>query len=635
MSFFEEFNEYLAQQDASQPDPLQNVRPSLRWLKDELATSAKSRIVEDDLFEPQNLHLTTDELSQKIVQEKQAAEVAKVKAAEAGQVQEAAQQLNIDAVIRSINEARSALGQTELLPERAQLQKPSDMQAIMGALGAMLFPQFAFDIASVPLQHQLGEQAKQQGLNDQAHAEQMRRAGIEAELAMTQGQAEQRAAELNFQAGLQREARQSEQNFQKEVIGINFQNALTMEASGFSRQLELLDKNQQHDLGMFFLANAMNPDVGPEVRNAAVAKLNSMGIEVTPVQGSSAAAGIASGLGIPVDQLAGMTGRELNQYVAMSLMMKDEKRKAEMFPLLKASQSQQNAMMAKELGFKDRMLQLQWDLGQASLRNTQSEIDNRTWMQSYNTEEQQRLRIGMVGTMYQGSIDAIKLQIGANTSIIEANKKVIEEATKKADTATVAKMNSENTKLLTQNDALMGALGSLNDQYLKLADDIRSQTGLDVQGTGNGESFLGTPYSWGGGSTTGPSKGIGKGAETTGFDCSGFTRAVANLDYGVKIPRTAKEQWSAGTGLFTISQGADQLGDAREGDFMYFRDGDSWHTGILVYHVEDNQLVPFIRHAPQTGAVVRDDRLADFLKTTKKQFLGVRRVMKDSVRPPR
>ncbi|MGI6797920.1 C40 family peptidase [Gordonia sihwensis] len=59
------------------------------------------------------------------------------------------------------------------------------------------------------------------------------------------------------------------------------------------------------------------------------------------------------------------------------------------------------------------------------------------------------------------------------------------------------------------------------------------------------------PYSWGGGSLTGPTLGIsgpGLGANdnnVNGMDCSGFSRYVTYQSSGVEIPRTSGAQWAA------------------------------------------------------------------------------------------
>lgn len=56
---------------------------------------------------------------------------------------------------------------------------------------------------------------------------------------------------------------------------------------------------------------------------------------------------------------------------------------------------------------------------------------------------------------------------------------------------------------------------------------------------------IGVPYSWGGGSLTGPSRGIDSGAGTVGFDCSGLTR-YAFAGVGVQLPRFSGAQYDAG-----------------------------------------------------------------------------------------
>src|SRR5271154_3214463 len=58
-------------------------------------------------------------------------------------------------------------------------------------------------------------------------------------------------------------------------------------------------------------------------------------------------------------------------------------------------------------------------------------------------------------------------------------------------------------------------------------------------------SQMGVPYSWGGGTLDGPSKGIDSGANTVGFDCSGLVR-YSFAGVGVLIPRFSGDQYNAG-----------------------------------------------------------------------------------------
>lgn len=55
----------------------------------------------------------------------------------------------------------------------------------------------------------------------------------------------------------------------------------------------------------------------------------------------------------------------------------------------------------------------------------------------------------------------------------------------------------------------------------------------------------GVPYSWGGGGAGGATKGIGRGANTVGFDCSGLVQ-YAYAQIGWKMPRLAEQQATIG-----------------------------------------------------------------------------------------
>ncbi|WP_343952639.1 C40 family peptidase [Nonomuraea longicatena] len=102
---------------------------------------------------------------------------------------------------------------------------------------------------------------------------------------------------------------------------------------------------------------------------------------------------------------------------------------------------------------------------------------------------------------------------------------------------------------------------------------------------------LGIPFSWGGGSPTGPTRGVGRGARTTGFDCSGLT-LYAWSQAGVKLPRHTGAQFRQGRRI--------TLKDLRRGDLVFFGggSGDPTHVGL---YVGRGTMI----HAPKTGDVVR------------------------------
>ncbi|MFG1697816.1 C40 family peptidase [Nonomuraea sp. NPDC049309] len=115
--------------------------------------------------------------------------------------------------------------------------------------------------------------------------------------------------------------------------------------------------------------------------------------------------------------------------------------------------------------------------------------------------------------------------------------------------------------------------------------------------------MIGTPYSWGGGGVNGPGYGIGHGATTKGFDCSGLTE-YAYARAGALIGTTTYEQWRAGV---RITRDLLEPGD------LVFYDSDKKTPGPehVALAVDDQRIV----HAPHTGAYVRIDPLdrADLL----------------------
>lgn len=86
-------------------------------------------------------------------------------------------------------------------------------------------------------------------------------------------------------------------------------------------------------------------------------------------------------------------------------------------------------------------------------------------------------------------------------------------------------------------------------------------------------SQRGVPYSWGGGSLTGPSEGFGSGAGVVGFDCSGLTR-YAFAGVGVQIPRYSGDQYTAGRQL--------PPSQAKRGDLLFWGPNASQHVAIYL-----------------------------------------------------
>lgn len=100
---------------------------------------------------------------------------------------------------------------------------------------------------------------------------------------------------------------------------------------------------------------------------------------------------------------------------------------------------------------------------------------------------------------------------------------------------------------------------------------------------------IGVPYSWGGGSLNGPSRGVDQGAGTVGFDCSGLTR-FAFAGVGVLLPRYSGAQYDAGRKV--------PPSQAKRGDLLFWGPGGSQHEAI---YLGGGQMI----EAQQTGVPIK------------------------------
>jgi hypothetical protein len=98
-------------------------------------------------------------------------------------------------------------------------------------------------------------------------------------------------------------------------------------------------------------------------------------------------------------------------------------------------------------------------------------------------------------------------------------------------------------------------------------------------------SFVGVPYLWGGSSSD------------TGFDCSGFTMTIYQLN-GLDLPRSSKEQYEAGDPVKH-----DQL---LKGDLVFFRMSGGDKVSHVAVYTGDGQFI----HAPGRGKAICVDSLS-------------------------
>jgi cell wall-associated NlpC family hydrolase len=109
--------------------------------------------------------------------------------------------------------------------------------------------------------------------------------------------------------------------------------------------------------------------------------------------------------------------------------------------------------------------------------------------------------------------------------------------------------------------------------------------------------FIGVPYLWGGDSSE------------KGFDCSGLTKAVYQLN-GLDLPRVSQEQFDSGA---PVAQA-----DLEKGDLVFFATSGTGKISHVGIYIGDGQFV----HAPGRGKKIRTDKLS--LAYYRKHYKGGR-----------
>jgi len=119
--------------------------------------------------------------------------------------------------------------------------------------------------------------------------------------------------------------------------------------------------------------------------------------------------------------------------------------------------------------------------------------------------------------------------------------------------------------------------------------------------------FLGVPYRRGGNSAE------------TGFDCSGFVKAIYEQTVGLALPRRANEQAAATQKI--------EKHDLQPGDLVFFNTLRRTFSHVGIY-IGDNKFI----HSPKPGAQVRvEDMGVPYWST---RFDGARRVMTQTAQMP-
>ncbi len=118
----------------------------------------------------------------------------------------------------------------------------------------------------------------------------------------------------------------------------------------------------------------------------------------------------------------------------------------------------------------------------------------------------------------------------------------------------------------------------------------------------NAMGFLGVPYRRGGSTVE------------TGFDCSGFVRAMYEQTVGLVLPRKAEQQAAA-------TQRIDKK-DLAPGDLVFFNTMRRTFSHVGIY-IGDGKFI----HSPKPGAEVRVENMAESYWS--RRFDGARRVSRE------
>lgn len=151
----------------------------------------------------------------------------------------------------------------------------------------------------------------------------------------------------------------------------------------------------------------------------------------------------------------------------------------------------------------------------------------------------------------------------------------------------------DETEHALADKGLIGRLGGQIQQVRQSVGEKASELVVNAMG------FLGVPYKRGGNSVD------------TGFDCSGFVRAMYEQTVGLVLPRRADEQAAA-------TQVIDRA-DLKPGDLVFFNTMRRAFSHVGIY-VGDGKFI----HSPRSGSHVRvEDMRAAYWQT---RFNGARRV---------
>ncbi|MBS1721406.1 MAG: C40 family peptidase [Armatimonadetes bacterium] len=600
------------------PSVYNDLDPTHLYIKDQLAgTVVRDRNI-DYYFNKENIGKTAEQMERE--EKDRRDQNAQLQQLSTGLSQLlSVPQFDDTAMNQRYDQLRTMAGQMPVPPARPELHQPNNWQMLGAGLGAIFSPDHAFDILSTPLAWGLQDQERRyQDLQNQYQGKMARwqqvygltheQAQVMAQRELTHYEASARAMESSIT-----------RDFEARKFNAESVNRWNEKVADMKNEISKLSIQQTTQLAHEALKASLDPSAPPIMRAKAALFVEAL-------------------TGTKFDAFIGETPQNQQMMLDNSLKDIEYQFKSRDYPLQlqgRQIQNQHTFLENQQLGINNRYLD---EKNRKELQKLDAEITNlgsqssdrdqrlrnylsggvnadriqsglRQWSESRQklTDDINRMQLQMEGLVEgKGGLrdQAEKLVPGKGLNFGWDRAKAVEQKIEelKAGSPAYQELNSSLAKTKTASEEA--------DQQIKRLQGTWDEIGRPtLDGSDLGAKYEGhSDYRWGASGAGGS------------FDCSSFTQCVYK-DQGVKIPRTAQEQYDASTAV--------SPSDLRPGDLVFFHDNQSDRT-VNVHHVGifigyDDQGRPLMRHASSAKDGVITVDLQKYSSGKRMQLLGIRR----------